>query len=78
MNQRTAKSAATSGPTAANEELPYSIELWDRDGRSLQLVLARAFNSILARAIFKAARKEHPEERILMRRGARTIADSGD
>jgi hypothetical protein len=78
MNQPIAKDASTSGPPAQNEKLPYSIELWDRDGRSLQRVLARAFNSILARAIFKAAQKEHPERRILLRRGTRTIADSDD
>jgi hypothetical protein len=78
MNQRTAKVAGTGGPAAQDEDLPFSIELWDRKGQSRQRVLARAFNSVLARAIFKAAQKEHPERRILMRRGARTIADSAD
>jgi hypothetical protein len=31
-----------------------------------------------ARAIFHAAQKEHPDGRILLRRGARTIADSAE
>jgi hypothetical protein len=52
------------------------IELWDHDGRSPQRVLARALNAPLARALFKAAQKEHPDRRILLRRGARIIADS--
>jgi hypothetical protein len=78
MSQRTAIGGGTSGPIAQNEKLPYSIELWDRNAHSLQRVLARAFNSVLARAIFKAARTEHPERRILLRRGTRTIADSND
>jgi hypothetical protein len=41
-------------------------------------VLARALDAQLANAIFHAARKEHPEARILLRRGERTIADSAD
>jgi hypothetical protein len=64
-------------PTQA-EKLPYSVELWDEGGETLERVLARAIDPQLARAIFHAARKEHPEARILLRRGARTIADSAD
>ena len=44
--------------------------------RILERVLARALNAQLARAIFHAAQKEHPQRRILLRRGSRTIADS--
>jgi hypothetical protein len=65
-------------PAGHNEKLPYRIELWDADARSLERVLARALNAPLARAIFKAARTEHPERRIILRRGERTIADSAD
>ena len=60
------------------ERPPYSVELWDRTGNALERVLARAIDVQLARAIFHAARKEHPDARILLRRGARTIADSAD
>jgi hypothetical protein len=77
MNQKAAKAARSSSGTQ-NEELPYSIELWAGDGRLPERVLARAFNSVLARAIFKAAQSEHPERRIVLRRGARTIADTAD
>ena len=78
MNQRTAKVGPVGTVTSQTEQLPYSIELWDRFGRALERVLARALNAQLARAIFLAARKEHPHARILLRRGSRTIADSGE
>jgi hypothetical protein len=78
MNERITKLARTSRPAAENEKLPYRIELWDHDGRSPERVLARALNAPLARALFKAAQKEHPDQRILLRRGTRMIADSTD
>ena len=78
MNQRTAKDGRVSVLAAQTEKLSYSIELWDPDAHTLERVLARAFNAELARAIFRAAQKEHPDQRILLRRGTRTIADSAD
>ena len=78
MNQRTAKLGRLSVVNNQTEELPYSIELWDAGGRAPERVLARAFNAQLAREIFLAARKEHPDARIVLRRGSRTIADSAD
>jgi hypothetical protein len=62
---------------AETEKLPYSIELWDSGGHALERVLARA-QCATCRAIFHAAQKEHPEARILLRRGSRTVADSAD
>jgi hypothetical protein len=62
-------------PRAA-EKLPYSIELWDDGKQVLKRVLARALNVQLARTIFHGAQKEHPESRILLRHGTRTVADS--
>jgi hypothetical protein len=78
MKSAMSKIGRISDPAAQAEKLPYSIELWDEQGRSLQRVLARALSAVLARAIFKAAQKEHPERRILVRRGSRTIADSAE
>jgi len=63
---------------AQTEKLPYSIEICDVRAHSLERVLACALNAQLGRAIFHAAQKEHPEQRILLRRGGRTIADSGE
>jgi hypothetical protein len=35
-----------------------------------------ALDANLARAIFRAAQKEYPERRIVLRRGSRTLADT--
>lgn len=78
MNRGTAKDGRVSVLAAQTEKLSYSIELWDPDARALERVLARAFSPQLARAIFHAAQKEHPDQRILLRRGSRTVADSAD
>ena len=78
MNQRIAKVGRLSVVARQTEKLAYSIELWDDGGDTLERVLARALNAELARAIFQAAQKEHPEARILLRRGTRTVADSAD
>jgi hypothetical protein len=67
------------GSAVADEKLPYRIELWDAaDPDSIERVLARAFSAALARAIFKAARVEHPDRRITLRRGKRLVADSAE
>jgi hypothetical protein len=67
----------TSAPTRPPEELPYSIELWrDGAGGAVERVLARAASSELARAIFKAATTEHPNRRVTLRKGTRTLGDS--
>jgi hypothetical protein len=78
MNRGTAKDGRVSVLAAQTEKLSYSIELWDPDARALERVLARAFSPPLARAIFRAAQKEYPDQRILLRRGSRTVADSAD
>lgn len=60
-----------------DENLIYSVEVWESgDSNSVERVLARAFNLTLARAIFAAARDEHPNRRITLRHGTRIIADS--
>jgi hypothetical protein len=57
------------------DALPYRIELWD-GAADERRILARAISAQLARAIFRAASDEHPESRILLRRGNRIVADS--
>ena len=72
-----ARVVQVTGPDGDGETLPYHIELWhDRD--CVERVLARAFSAPLARAIFKAARSEHPDRRITLRRGKRVVADSAE
>jgi hypothetical protein len=64
-------------PAGQREELPYCVELWDAiNHASVERVLARAVNAGLARAIYRAARNEHPDRRITLRRGSRIIEDS--
>ena len=71
--------ARIGGQAAPNDALPYSIELWDATkADTIERVLARAFTAGLARAIFAAVRREHPERRITLRRGARILADSAE
>jgi hypothetical protein len=76
--QHKAKVAPIGSPDTADETLPYRIELWGAANREIERVLAHAFNAALARAIFKAARGEHPDRRITLRRGSRIVADSAE
>jgi len=78
MIERTARMGRLGVVATQSDKLPYSIELWDDGGQARERVLARALDAQLANAIFHAARKEHHEARILLRRGERTIADSAD
>jgi hypothetical protein len=64
-------------PARPAEALVYRIELWQAGQRSaVERVIALALNAQLARAIFRAAREEHPERRITLRKGNHIIADS--
>jgi hypothetical protein len=62
-------------PAQTVEELPYRVELWQ--GKTVERVLARAFNASLSHAIFKAAAAEYPERRITLQKGIKILADSG-
>jgi hypothetical protein len=64
------------GDAAKVEKLPYRIELWDLQRRRVERVLARAVSAPLVRAIFTAARSEHPERHITLRRGGQIIAET--
>jgi hypothetical protein len=71
--------SAKTPPSHEAEELPYRIELWhDGKGEEVERVLARALSVHLARAIFSAAKEEHPARRITLRKGDHTLADTAD
>lgn len=71
------KPSRTSPSSTPPEELPYLIEVRQAaDGETVEHVLARAASSQLARAIFTAAKGEHPGQRIVLRKGSSIIADS--
>ena len=63
-------------PNPRPPKLPYTIELWDADKREIERLLARAVSASLARAIYSAAREEHPERRVTLSRGSRIISQS--
>jgi hypothetical protein len=64
-------------PSSGPEDLPYCVELWHAERRdSVERVLGRAVNTQFARTIFKAAKEEHPERRVTLRKGNRIVADS--
>ncbi|UCI08638.1 hypothetical protein [Mesorhizobium sp. B1-1-8] len=68
------RSANSSRPA---EALPYRIELWHPESHEIiERVLARAVTAQLARAIFQAARDEHPQRRITLRKGNRILSDT--
>jgi hypothetical protein len=67
----------TADPPRHAEALPYRIELWHEEGQAtVERVLARAVTVQLARAMFQAAKDEHPERRITLRKGNRILSDS--
>jgi hypothetical protein len=76
MNERTTKIARISSDAAQPDKLPYRIELVGESENAPERVLALALDANLARALFRAAQKEYPERRIVLRRGDRTVADT--
>lgn len=58
-----------SARAGADDDLGYQIVL-------APSLLAKAASGQLARAIFNAAKSEHPERRIILRKDARVIVDS--
>lgn len=65
------------GAAPAAGGLPYAVELWDMPRVKPERVLGRAASALMARAIFAAARNEHLGRRIVLRRGAKVLAESG-
>jgi hypothetical protein len=61
------------GSSRSQEELSYVIELL---GTGAPQMLARASSAQLAREIFKAAKTEHPEGQIVLKKGGHIVADS--
>jgi len=55
---------------------PYRIDRWDADGNSVLEHLADIDDLIVARAIYEAACKRCPGERITLRQETRVIEDN--
>jgi hypothetical protein len=63
------------GAAAADENLSFKVELWNAEKSHVERVLARAASSVLAQAIFTAAKTEYPGRRISVRRGDTVLMD---
>jgi hypothetical protein len=59
-----------------DDPLVYAVELWTEDRTALDQILARASSATLARAIFTAAKEEHPGRHLVLRHGANVIDQS--
>lgn len=68
------KSKGASPGADESGKLPYRVEIWNEVG--LERVLALAAQAVLARAIYAAAIREHPNRLIVLTRGAEIIARS--
>ncbi len=69
---------SASAAVEQNDELPFTVELWDEPASRVERVIARASSGQLARAIFASARKEFPGRRITLRRGSERVLDSAE
>jgi hypothetical protein len=58
---------------AGDDPLVYAVELWTEDRAALDQILARASSATLARAIFAAAKEEHPARHLVLRYGVNVI-----
>lgn len=74
--QNDVETSPTQGAASEREELPYVVELWGQGNSAVTQVLARALSAQLAQEIFKAAKGEHPDRRITLRKDSRIVADS--
>lgn len=59
-----------------SDALAYTVELWSEDNAGLEQILARALSAGVARAIFTAAKDEHPGRHIVLRHGDKVIDQS--
>lgn len=57
------------------EQLDFTVEAWSRDRGSLEQVLSRCNNLLIARAAFDRACLLHPTRHITLRHGCRLIQE---
>jgi hypothetical protein len=61
---------------AGREDLPYTVELWDGEKKSVEQVLAITTHGSIGYAAYYAALGEYPDRYITLRHRKRTIARS--
>ena len=62
-----AKPARDRNRPAAGDGLPYKVELWDKDKRTVEQVLAATANSSIGYAAYYAAAREYPDRYVTLR-----------
>jgi hypothetical protein len=62
---------------ATDEDLPFKVEEWDRDGNRIERVIARAANLVVGRGAYEAACRQYPKARLTLRQGIRVIEETG-
>ena len=62
--------------TARREDLPYIVELWDGEKKTVEQVLAVTTHGSIGYAAYYAATREYPDRYITLRHRNRTIARS--
>jgi hypothetical protein len=70
------RAEGVAGAAPGDEELSFTIELWDMRRERRERVLGRAASVVLARAIYVAALQEHLGRHIRLTRGDRVIEAS--
>ena len=73
MTQTKAVSIEALSSQPGDDSLVYAVELWREDASAIDQILGRAASASLARAIFVAAKEEHPGREIVLRHGDRVI-----
>jgi hypothetical protein len=71
-----AKPASFARGTAAQDDLPYTVELWDEAKSTIEQVLAVTANGSIGYAAYYAAIREYPDRYITLRHRNRTVARS--
>lgn len=62
--------------TAAREDLPYKVELWDERRASVEQVLAVTANGTIGYAAYYAAVREHPSRYVTLRHNNNIVSRS--
>lgn len=73
---RAKREKAGGDPSRRASELPFRIELWDKEKTKLEKVVARAHSAALAQAIFHAACQEYPDAHLSLWRGREQLAET--
>jgi hypothetical protein len=61
---------------AAHEDLPYKVELWDVDKKSVEQVLAVTASGSIGYAAYYAAAREYPDRYVTLRHKTGIVARS--